>query len=471
MKKFSFLAFIAIASLSSCLKVNIDNSTTSTGGGGNNFRNKQEEIIATRIITGLINNGEEVVLPKGKYTIRGYVFVNNRATLRFAPGSIIVSDSVRKGALIIERNSRLFAEGTASEPIIFTSGKGPGRRIPGDWGGIVLLGNAPTNRTTPPIIEGGINVEYGGNIPADNSGILRFVRIEFAGIAADPNSEINGLTMGGVGSGTTIENVQVSYGNDDAYEYFGGTVNCRNLIAFATADDDYDFDFGFVGRIQFAVALRDPLFVDPGDAGNGVESDNDATGTNAVPFTRPNLSNFTFCGPNGATGTLQNHNFNLRWRRATQFSLRNSILMGFQRAGFSMESNATGQAYVDGLSAFRNNLVHAVANPYWIPTAGTPPAPTVTPTIIDAAGMRTKAESEGCITYTDPNAIQLTNPFNLAAPNFLPLAGSPALAGADFTGMNTSTNTFFTVTTYRGAFGTTNWMTGWSSFTPQTNPY
>ncbi|MCU0405272.1 MAG: hypothetical protein MUE99_12070, partial [Chitinophagaceae bacterium] len=88
--------------------------------------------------------------------------------------------------MIIEQNSRLFCEGTATEPIIFTSGKSPATRQPGDWGGIVLLGNAPTNRTTPPIIEGGINAVYGGSVTADNSGILRYVRIEFAGIAADP---------------------------------------------------------------------------------------------------------------------------------------------------------------------------------------------------------------------------------------------------------------------------------------------
>ncbi|HAN66285.1 MAG TPA: hypothetical protein DCQ34_08510, partial [Chitinophagaceae bacterium] len=141
-----------------------------------------------------------------------------------------------------------------------------GSRTPGDWGGIVLLGNAPTNRSTTPIIEGGINSQYGGNIPTDNSGVLKYVRIEFAGIAADPNSEINGLTLGGVGSGTTLENIQVSYGNDDAYEFFGGTVNAKNLIAFATADDDYDFDFGYTGRIQFGITLRDPQFVDGGDA-------------------------------------------------------------------------------------------------------------------------------------------------------------------------------------------------------------
>jgi len=292
---------------------------------------------------------------------------------------------------------------------------------------------------------------------------LKFVRIEYAGIAADPNSEINGLTCGGVGSGTVLENIQVSYGNDDAYEFFGGTVNPKNIIAFATADDDFDFDFGFTGRLQFGVSLRDPLFVDGGDAGNGIECDNDGTGTVATPRTRPQLSNFTFCGPNGATGTLANHNFNTRWRRSTHFVLRNSILMGYQKGGFQFESDSTAQGYVDGRSSFRHNLVHSVVEPYKV-GSGLTLVPAVTSSTVKA-----KAEGEdSCKTYTAATEIMLENPFNLAAPNFTPKAGSPALA-ADAASFYKLTG--FTTTTYVGALGATNWLNGWTSFTPQTNPY
>lgn len=448
------LAVISLFAFSACIKVDIDDSTTNNGNTNPVGATLQERIISSKILTGNIN--ENVELPKGKYTLKGYVYVNNRARLTFAAGSIIVGDTINKGALIIEQNSRLIADGTASEPIIFTSGKPAGQRKPGDWGGIAIAGNAPTNRTTPPLLEGGINAVYGGSLANDNSGILRYVRIEFAGIAADPNSEINGLTLGGVGAGTIIENVQVSYGNDDAYEFFGGTVNCKNLIAFATADDDFDFDFGYVGRIQFGVSLRDPLFVDGGDAGNGIECDNDGGGTTASPRTRPQLSNFTFCGPNGAAGVLANHNFNTRFRRATHFVLVNSILSGYQKGGFQFESDSTAAAYIDGRAIFKNNLVHGVVEPYKVSSA----------TLINAAAVKTKAESEGCITYTAASDIMLENPFNLAGPNFLPKAGSPALTGASFTGL-----TGFTTTTYVGAFGTTNWMAGWTSFTPQTNVY
>ncbi|MFZ4059210.1 MAG: hypothetical protein ACOYKE_13795 [Ferruginibacter sp.] len=453
-KAFAFL-FVISTIFTSCVKVNIDDSVINNGGT-TGTGTLQDRIISSKIITGVVN--EVVELPKGKYTLKGYVYVNNRATIRFAAGSIIVSDTIQKGALIIEKNSRLFAEGTASEPIVFTSGKAPGFRKPGDWGGIVMLGNAPTNRSTTPIIEGGINSEYGGAVVADNSGSLKYVRIEFAGIAADPNSEINGLTLGGVGSGTTIENIQVSYGNDDAYEMFGGTVNLKNIIAFATADDDFDFDFGYVGRLQFGISLRDPLFVDGGDAGNGIECDNDGTGTVATPRTRPQMSNFTFCGPNGAAGTLANHNFNTRFRRSTHFLLNNSILMGYAKAGFQFESDSTASAYLDGRSRFRHNLVHSVLENYKVGST----------TLTTAAAVKTKAEgADSCKSYAAFTDINLENPFSLTAPNFQPKAGSVALSGASFFGMPAA----FTVTTYVGAIGTTNWATGWTSFTPQTNVY
>lgn len=463
MKKILLPLVAIVLMFSACVKVEIDDSTTNNGGGGpvGCTGTQEEKIICSKIITGQIT--ENVTLPKGKYTLKGYVYVTNRAILTFAAGSTIVGDTISKGALIIERNSKLIADGTSAEPIVFTSGKKPGQRSPGDWGGIILLGNAPTNHATTPTIEGGVNAQYGGNIPTDNSGTLRYIRIEFAGIASDPGSEINGLTCGGVGSGTILENIQVSFGNDDAYEFFGGTVNAKNIIAFATADDDFDFDNGYVGRIQFAVSCRKPDFVDPGDAGNGIECDNNAGSTVVTPRTRPQLSNFTIIGPNSASAAA-NHNYSLRWRRVTQFVFRNSIIMGHPDGGFSMESDVTGQDYVAGTSEFKNNLVHAGSNPYLIPVSSG--NPTVNPSIITAAGMQTKAESEGCTTYTNIADIQLENPFYSTTPNFLPKAGSPALAGANFTGM-----TGFTSTTYRGAFGTTNWAAGWTNYDPQNTVY
>lgn len=406
-------------------------------------------------ITGVYKN-TILNVPEGSFTLKGYVYFEDGSEINIAPGAVIKSDVTDKGALIIERGAKINAIGTSSKPIVFTSGKAVGQRNPGDWGGVVILGKASTNRTTEPTIEGGIGKNYGGTSDTDNSGTIKYVRIEFAGIAAQPNSEINGLTLGGVGSGTTIEFVQVAYGNDDAFEIFGGTVNAKYLVAYATADDDFDFDFGYRGRIQFGVALRDPSVVDPNDAGNGIECDNDGTGTLAAPTTRPVLSNFTFIGPNVDNTASKNHNFANRWRRSSNFVLNNSVLIGWMKGGLSLESDATYNSLVGvtATSEFKNNLLHAYAATYKIGSV------TDAGATVDA--VKTKAEASATITLAAAADAKLTDPFNLANPNLLPTAGSPALTGAAFAG--DLTNTFYSATTYRGAFGTTNWMAGWTNF-------
>ena len=309
----------------------------------------------TTTLSGNINTTTTLTSDK-VWTLKGYVYVTDGAKLIIQPGTTIISDVAEKGALCIERGAQIIAEGTATKPIIFTSGKAVGERTPGDWGGIIILGKAKTNRSSEPTIEGGIGRAFGGTNDADNSGILKYVRIEYAGIAAMPNSEINALTLGGVGSGTVIENVQTVYANDDAFEFFGGTVNAKNLYAYATADDDFDFDFGYTGTITNGVAKRDPQFVDSGDAGNGVECDNDGTGSSAQPTTHPKLLNMILVGPNVSTA-LSNHNLGLRFRRATQFTMKNSVVWGWMKGGLSLESNETAQFVKDGVSVFEGNSV------------------------------------------------------------------------------------------------------------------
>ena len=310
---------------------------------------------STTTLVGSINTTTTLTSDK-VWTLKGYVYVTDGAKLIIQPGTTIVSDISEKGALCIERGAQIIAEGTSTKPIVFTSGRPAGERTPGDWGGIVILGRAKTNRTSEPTIEGGIGRPYGGTNDLDNSGILKYVRIEYAGVAAMPNSEINALTLGGVGSGTIIDNVQTIYANDDAFEFFGGTVNAKNLYAFATADDDFDFDFGYTGTITNGVAKRDPQFVDNGDAGNGIECDNDGTGSPATPYTHPKLFNMILVGPNNAA-SLSNHNLGLRFRRATQFTMKNSVIWGWMKGGLSLESNETAQFVKDGISVFENNSV------------------------------------------------------------------------------------------------------------------
>jgi hypothetical protein len=351
-----------------------------------------------------------------EWILKGYVYVTDGAKLIIQPGTIIKSDISEKGALCIERGAQIVAEGTAAKPIVFTSGRPVGERTPGDWGGIVILGRAKTNRTSEPTIEGGIGRAYGGTNDLDNSGILKYVRIEYAGIAAMPNSEINALTLGGVGSGTIIENVQTIYANDDAFEFFGGTVNAKNLYAYGTADDDFDFDFGYRGKVSFSVSKRDPQFVDNGDAGNGVECDNDGTGSSAEPFTHPILDNMILVGPNDAT-SLSNHNLAMRWRRATQFEVYNSTIIGYMKGGFSMESNETAQFYKDGVSKFQNNKIGSFNSLNFISRATT---------IITSDIVKTKALSEGNteITLTATEIETLSKPIWVAGWTRFPTKGN-----------------------------------------------
>lgn len=410
---------------------------------------------ASTTIKGSIS--QDIILTADKkWTLEGYVYITNGATLTIEPGTVIVGSTTEKAALCVERGAKIIAEGTAEKPIVFTSGQPVGQRAPGDWGGLVILGKAPTNRTATPTIEGGLDRPFGGNDPNDNSGILKFVRIEFAGIAAFAGSEINGLTLGGVGAGTTIENIQISYGNDDGFEFFGGTVNAKRLVSFATSDDDFDFDFGYIGNIQYGIALKDPNTVDNGDDNNGIESDNDGSGTDLTPYTKPVLSNFTFVGPNNASTNVR-HKYGNRFRRASRFIVKNSIIMGYQQAGISLESNATAQSYVDGNSIFSNNIVHAIANPLL----------SQADVILTSAEFQLKATSEGNSIFSTAADIKLIDPFNLFDPNFQPNIGSPALQGANYEDLGN----FFTVETFRGAVGEENWLDKWTSFTPKTNAY
>ncbi len=458
MKKLLVAAITALT-FTACIKVNFNETVGGTGGS--------DTTVIPTTLSGRIDRS--LSLPKGRYTLTGFVYVGKGSTLEFAAGSVILADASVKTALIIEQGGKLIADGKADAPIVFTSNKAAGQRREFDWGGISICGYAPTNRplTPAPITEGGSNRPYGGTDAGDNSGILRYVRIEFAGITAENNSELNGLTLYGVGAGTIIENVQTSYCGDDGFEFFGGTVNCKNLISFASGDDDFDFDFGYNGQIQYAVSLRDKYSDD--DDANQIECDNDASGTTATPVTRPILSNFTLIGPYDTTGTGSNgsrHRYGNRWRRSARFEFRNSIILGSKGNAIVLESDNTINDYKNGTSIFKNNLVFSYnAYPVGAPAIA---FTTNNQTLFANADFQTMALGQSNTLLADRNAAQLTDPFNLNAPNFLPKVGSPALTGANYSGMSAYFNT---AGTYVGAFGATNWAQGWASFTPQTNVY
>lgn len=455
------LCVASVTFLGSCVKV--DFNEDGDGGGNTGGGNTVPTTLQGRV-------DQSLNLPKGKYTLKGFVYVGAGSTLTFAPGSVILADASVKTALIIEQGGKIIADGTETNPIIFTSSKPAGQRREFDWGGISICGFAPTNRplTPAPITEGGSNRPYGGTNAGDNSGILRYVRIEFAGITAENNSELNGLTLYGVGAGTIIENVQVSYCGDDGFEFFGGTVNAKNLVSFASGDDDFDFDFGYNGQLQFGVSIRDKYSDD--DDANQIECDNDASGTTATPYTRPVISNFTLIGPYDTTGTTANgsrHRFGNRWRRATRFEFRNSIILGSRGNALTLESDGTINDFLSGASLFRNNLVFSY-NAYPVGTANTPFITSNQALLPNATLLTTMTGAPNSNTVlADVNAAMLEAPLNLANPNFLPKTGSPALTGANFSGLSN----FFSIVPFRGAFGTQNWMANWTSFTPQTNAY
>ncbi|MFM7566136.1 MAG: PKD domain-containing protein [Flavobacteriales bacterium] len=290
------------------------------------------------------------------------VYVKSNATLTIQPGTIIRGDKLSQATLIITRGAKINALGTAASPIVFTSNEAVGNRNEGDWGGLVILGLAKNNQPGGVVnIEGippSTDTQHGGNFDNDNSGVLQYVRVEFAGIPLEPNKEINGITFGSVGSATTVDHLQVSFSGDDSYEWFGGTVNCKYLIAYRGIDDDFDTDFGYRGKIQFGLSIRDKDMSDAAGDSNSFESDNDATGSSAQPKTRPIFSNMTLVGPKG-NGTItlpvgEKFEKAFRLRRNTATSCFNSLIVGWEK-GLSIEGTAV-VANVNGDSlVFSNN--------------------------------------------------------------------------------------------------------------------
>lgn len=410
------------------------------------------------------------------YKLRGLVYVTNGATLTIEPGTKIVGEADKNGALIITRGSKIMAEGTASNPIIFTSEKPSPKR--GDWAGLVILGAAPTNasfngQAGVGEIEGGINNSeglglYGGTNAADNSGVLKYVRVEYAGYAFLPDKEVNGITFGGVGSGTTVDYVQVSYANDDSFEWFGGTVNCSHLIAYKGLDDDFDTDNGFAGKVQFGIAVRDSQIADVSGS-NAFESDNDANGSSLTPQTSATFSNMTIIGPVNSTsastnvGTINSLFQNaLQIRRNSSISVFNSVFTGYPVGLFI---DATKGTPTDGnigtlKLVFENNILAGNITPLKFGPS------TTSPTTFTLADLTSWFTTHGNSTLTYTADAKFTNAWAPAGttPNFSPASGSPLLTGGVFT--HAKLTSWFTPVTYRGAVkdATDTWYAGWTNY-------
>lgn len=282
------------------------------------------------------------------WILEGTVRVAAGVTLTIEKGTTIQGDKATKGSLVVQQGGKLVAQGTAEEPIVFTSRLPAGERAAGDWGGVVLLGKAPIGGGGTANIEGFTTDEvYGGSDPADSSGVLQYVRIEFGGVEISADNEINGLTFGGVGNGTVVDHVVVHHTLDDCFEWFGGTVDGKHLACVRNGDDAFDMDAGYVGRLQFLFAQQDPTTA---DSANGVEADNNEENPAQTPVSSPTVWNMTLCGQNAEVPKEQ---FGLLFRRGFTGDFGNVVVTGFEAAVDLRDAPLTAVSLV-GSRAFGN---------------------------------------------------------------------------------------------------------------------
>jgi hypothetical protein len=483
MKKNLFYVAIAAGLLSTgCRKIESDGEPiiiTQPGGGNNGGQ--------TITLQGRIN-GDTILRKQNNYILKGLVYMVGNHTMTIEAGTTIKASysGTDVAALVITRGSKIMAQGTATEPIVFTSASQSPQS--GDWGGIIILGKANTNtsfngKTGLFQVEGGIDnasgdglAGYGDLVPAtpvdnDNSGILSYVRIEYAGYAFQPDKEINSLTLASVGSGTQIDHVQVTYAKDDAFEFFGGTVNAKYLIAWKTQDDDFDTDNGYSGKVQYGLVIRDSVIADISNS-EAFESDNNATGSSVTPRTSAIFSNITAIGPRASLNNIGSTYFRggAHIRRNTGISIFNSIIIGWPR-GIEIDATtgtSTALNIEDSTIRLRNNTL--AGNTVNLRFSGTPGA-----SITNDASLTTWFTNTYYNNDLLPNAgdAKLIQPFNYASPDPTPFAGTNGnqkiLSGAAFSDNKFTGDNFFDKNvTFRGAVAPAGaeatWWKGWTSF-------
>jgi hypothetical protein len=438
--------------------------------------------------------------------LSGIVYITKGVTLTVEAGAKVQAKSsgAEVASLVICRGAKIVAKGTADAPIVFTSAALNPQS--GDWGGVVILGSATVNQSLTwkgaavkglTSVEGGINdseVGYGlagsgdAAFPtandADNSGILQYARIEYAGYAYQPDNELNSLTMAGVGNGTTIDHIQVTYAKDDAFEWFGGTVNCKYLIAYKTQDDDFDTDFGYAGKVQFGIVLRDSAIADISQS-EAFESDNDGNGSDFTPKTTAVFSNITAIGPriNPTTGkgnTLFRGAVHIR--RNSGISIQNAIFSGWP-VGIEIDDSkvtTNGSTYKnlqDSVIRLKNITLagNTVDLKYSPKTGGTSYTTEVTDIFSRTFYNNT------ILNTASSDILKLIQPFNYTNPDFTPYASSGSFSSSigslgvadhlNYTKNGSFTDSklqdpFFEKVTFRGAVATSGvnqtWWKGWT---------
>lgn len=414
--------------------------------------------------------------PSNDYVLKGRVFVKNNVTLTIAAGTTIMVDPADKmedkGALIITRGSKIAVNGDVENPVVFTSSAS--NPAPGDWVGLIVLGKAATNGIGGVMHISGMtetpDTEFGGVDDEDNSGSIKYLRLEYTGALNPANEEewaidyASGLMLGGVGSKTVLENVMVKHSKDDGFQFVGGTVNGKFLISYDNGDDNFDFDRGYTGRLQFIISYR-PSASKVGIRANGVESLNDKDATEVLPYTHPVISNMTIIGPAEAQ-QQGDQSQGVYIRKNTRFTIQNSIIAGYTYGGLMLCPKTKPYLVnndVQENSEFRYNLVNA-DNEAWAFNFDDGPSGVKIGPDADVANWATQTGSKTTKTRANNNEL-ITDIAGLmfgglyqagSAPDFRPQVGSPALKGAVFTsvGKNKDMSNMSKVT-YRGALGTT----------------
>jgi hypothetical protein len=429
------------------------------------------------------------------YKLKGFVRVGEdqsregdkivkTGVLTIEPGTIIIGERATKATLIIQRGSKIIAEGTVNKPIIMTSERSPGEREPGDWGGLVICGKALNNNPGGVAeLEGQYGAFHGGTDNNDNSGSLKYVRVEFAGVPINPNQEVNTFTFGSVGKATKMEYLMASYGLDDSFEWFGGSADAKNIVAFRGLDDDLDCDNGFNGNVQFGLMVRGASFADQSGS-NGFEVDNDGQGTFAEPFTAPTFANISIIGPKAAGETAISQQFQngMHLRRNTKIKIYNTFVTGYPNgvyidpgnSGRTLDNAKNGElilrgVVVSGIDKFGNDGFGqgSSQNPRGF---GIRNVNTATPAAAYTIGDQTPTEWFAAQTGNKLLPNLMGTGFDIvsaiAGQKFTLSSGGSFLSGA------VTVPTGFTQTTYIGAFdGSNNWTANWTNFTPIATEY
>ena len=379
-KIFTLAALASLSIFSACKK---DKENTGVSG-------LSGVLASGTVLTGEITN--DITLSKGSsYVLKGGVHVKPGKTIKIEDGVTVKSDATEPSTayLLIEPGAKIMAEGTASSPIVFTSGATAPKEQ--DWGGIIICGNAPVNGEGGRIAsEMGANVVYGGTNAADNSGVLKYIRVEYTGKKQTADKEHNGFTFEGVGNGTVVDYLSVYRGGDDAFEWFGGTVNVKHLFAYGAQDDTFDWTFGWTGNAQFLVGVQAD-----GVADRGMEADNSNKNQTASPYSNPTISNVTLVGsttaatnddPTKATDADKGKTIGMKLREGTRGKFYNFVVYNFNN-GIDIEHDPTLANVADASLILKNSDISNIKPfvfKHTTPTGGTRPVFTGTNPFITA---------------------------------------------------------------------------------------